>query len=55
MEEDNIRMKTDHRYKYNGVKCKTPGCEYKARYRGFCINCYTAYRWKVRNVVKKEE
>lgn len=50
-----MMMKKDHRYRYQGVKCKTPGCEYNARYSGYCINCYMSYRRKLKYVSKEKK
>jgi len=28
------------KYKGNNLKCKNPNCNYKARVKGYCVNCY---------------
>ena len=33
-----------NKYKYIGVKCKSPGCEHNARAMGYCKVCYDKRR-----------
>ena len=47
-----LRSRSINRYKYIGVKCKTPGCPFNARCRGYCMTCYTNLHHKAKRVNK---
>ena len=43
------------KYKYkNNDKCKTVGCNFSARVKGYCCNCYQNYQIKNQMAEKLE-
>jgi len=43
------------KYKYIGVKCKTPGCNYNARSNGYCMGCANNMYQKIKYRKDKEK